>query len=253
MRDLREVQLEAFRDELQKQGSKWYAEAGKDVANFAKRQTHAITGWTPHGMPRAAGLESIGGGAADARKRLENLRGKVVSHAEYGRAKASLAANERAQDMGLTSIPGFASSLISKPKETLQAGFNQQWHGTGPVGKTFMVGLPAGLTALSAAQSDDPDNPHKGRELGAGIASTAAGMVTGGIPLASGMLLSEGVSRAGGAAGGVVDRLRKRRRQPPTMGTVQPPRAPEEAVGQHVATERVLSPAAAGQLPEGYA
>lgn len=250
MRDLREVRLEAFHDELKKYGSTWYNTAGKSVANFGKRQLHALTGWTPHGfLNHEAGqgakwIEEIGAGAGPAR-----LRHAV---AEEGPAKElatqALGVNERAQHMGLTSIPGFARSLWNDPGETLRAGFNQQWHGTTGKEKAFMVGLPLAATALTAASADDPENPHKGRDLGAGIAGTAVGMVTGTMPVVTGMAVGEAASRAGGAVGGVVDKIRKRRRQLPPLGQLQPP--PEEARGQHVPTERVLSPAAAGQMPE---
>jgi len=249
MRDLREVQLEAFHDELQKQGSKWYAEAGKSVANFGKRQLHAFTGWTPHGYNNVRGIEEIGAGAAHARARAASA---AKGSAARELADKAVAANVEAQEKGLTSIPGFVQSLVKDPKATLRTGFNQQWHGTTNFDKSMTLGLPLALTGASAVMPDDPNNPHKGRDIGAGIASTAVGMVTGGIPMTTGMLLGEGAVQAGGAVGGLVDKYRKRR-APPTMGTVQPPRAPEEAVGQHVATERVLSPAAAGQLPEGYA
>ena len=114
-----------------------------------------------------------------------------------------------------------------------------------------MLGLPLASTGAAAMMPDDPEHPHKGRDIGAGIAGTAVGMVTGGIPLTTGMLVGEGASRVGGAVGGVVDKMRKKHRE--MTGHIQAPPAPEEARGQHVPTERVLSPAAAGQVPEGIA
>jgi len=252
MRDLREVQLEAFRDELQKHGSKWYANVAKGLGNFAKRQVHAVSGWTPHGFHDVHGIEAIGAGAANARERLAKA---VVGTDAHTLAQKAVEANERAQSMGLTSIPGFAKSLVSSDPNkgvanTLRAGFEQQWHGTTTGEKALMLGLPLAATGAAAVMPDDPEHPHKGRDIGAGIVSTAAGMVTGGIPLATGMVVGEGASRVGGAVGGAVDKIRKRRRENMT-GHIQAPPAPEEARGQHVPTERVVSPAAAGQMPEG--
>ena len=66
MSKISEEQLLAFHDELEKLGSKWYANLGKRVADFGKRQLHGVTGWTPKGYMSPKGIEEIGAGAADA-------------------------------------------------------------------------------------------------------------------------------------------------------------------------------------------
>lgn len=227
------------------------------LSRFGKRQTHAVTGWTPvKGDPHS--IESIGAGAASARSRLDKAReafdsADVGSKATAGKAlmrasKGHLAAH-KAQGMGLTSIPGYASAIKEHGiGETLRTGWNEQWKGMSAGEKALMLGLPAAGTAAAIASPEDPNNPHRGRAVGAGIANAALGAVTGGIPMfAGGAILGTAATGLGGAAGGAIDRLR--RKKPPTP-QVQAPPNPETAQGQHVPTEHVLSPAAAGQPPE---
>jgi hypothetical protein len=158
----------------------------------------------------------------------------------------SLAANERAQEMGLTSIPGIAKALVSKNTRgsVLKASLDQQMKGTGVGQKLLTVGLPAVGLAANAVSADDG---HKGERLGADIAGTAAGMLTGGLPMAGGTALGLGAGYLGGKLGKGVDKLRGARPQVPH---VQAPPNPEDARGQSVPTERVMTPAAMGQANE---
>jgi len=256
-----EARLAAFYDELCKESSV-ISRGGEMAGDFLKRQWHALTGWTPHGFHNVTGIEQIGAGAADARHGLEKAR-EVIREAAGQKARAAatkklekakkvLEVNEEAQRMGLTSLPGYIKSLHTHGiKPTLRAGFNQQWHGTGPFEKTIMVGLPAAATAMSTLGPEDPENPHKARAVMGNLAETAAGMATGNLPLAGALAVGAGANMVGRTAGGLVDRFRKKK-IPAVHGALQAPPAPEEAPGQHVPIERYMSPAAAGQTPEVF-
>lgn len=244
MSKITENQLAAFGEELEKLSSKWYAGAAKSVGQFGKRQLHSLTGWTPHGFNNPAGIESIGAGAANAREELA----KAVSPRAKELAAKSLEANERAQEMGLTSLPGTIKAFAGKDrKKALRAALNQQWAGTTPMGKVLTVGLPAAGLAADAISDDDGE---KGKRLGAGIAGTAAGMLTGGVPMAGGMAAGLAASYVGGKAGGLVDKIRGPRKPPP-LAQVQAPPNPEDVRGQAIATDRIMSPAASGHQNEG--
>lgn len=242
MSKITEGQLQAFNDELEKLGSKWYSAPAKKVTDFGKRQLHSLTGWTPRGHMDLAGIEEIGAGAAGARKALKGTQGK-----DRVLAQQSLRAEINAQKMGLTSLPGYARSLMKDPKKTLQAGWAQQWHGSSPVMKAVTVGLPAAATASDLISEDDG---HKAERIGAGIANTAVGMVTGGLPMAGGIVAGLGASTLGGQAGRLVDKMRAHKKTPPRLGTLAEKVNPEEARGSHVPLEREVTPAAAGHVPE---
>jgi hypothetical protein len=249
-----ETQFAAFTQELEKISSRWYTSAahqvgataartlgrgarnaGTGISNFGKRQLHGLTGWTPE-----AGIESIGAGAANARK-WQTEAATAVKKNESGapqslrRARESVRANETAQDMGLTSLPGTVKAFAKDPRAAAKASWDQQWNGTSRLEKGLLIGLPAAGLANDAISEDDG---HKGERLGAGIASTAAGIATGGLPLIPGMIAGTAAGYLGGKAGHGVDRLR---------GKVQAPPNPEDAKGLAVPAEREMSPAASGQ------
>lgn len=258
MSDLREVTLAAFRDQLRKEAGV-LTSVGGATKRFFQRQGHALTGWTPHGYNNPAGVEALRAGAYGARMRhaAAHAAGSTADAAEKLRAAQALASNETAQNMGLTSIPGYLGSMASRDpskgvKNTLRAGFNQQWHGTTMGEKAMMIGAPAAFTAASMMTPDDPENPHHGRDLMSGVVGTGVGMVTGSMPMATGsFLVGDLAGRAGGAVGGVADRLRKKRRMAKLQGQVLPPPNPEDAHGLATPVEHHMTPSAVGQLPEG--
>jgi hypothetical protein len=245
-----ERQLEAFRSELRKEGSKWYGNAAKAVGNFAKRQAHSVTGWTPHGYMNPKGIEEIGAGVAPARQHLEHAlkSGKAVPL-----AREAVKANQDAQDLGLTSLPGYAKALWNKDTrgKVLPTAMNQQLRGANTLERAVTLGLPATDLALEAATPDDPDNPQKGKHLGRAIAGTAAGIATGSLPFMGGLIAGAAAGRLGGMAGGAIDKLRARKKAPPQDFHVQAPPNPEESRGQSgPPVERNMSPAAMGQAPD---
>jgi hypothetical protein len=226
-----EAQVAAFRDELQKEASNWYQGAGQVLSRFGKRQAHSLTGWKPK-----EGLEAIGLGAS------------------RGGNAASIAANKRAAELGLTSLPGFAKALFN-PKtrgQVIPAAIDQQLKGTKTWEKAVTLGLPAADLALEAATPEDPNNLTKGQNLGRSIAGTAAGMATGSLPMAGSLVVGLGASALGGAVGKGVDKVRARMKRPHTEDLhVQPPPNPEDSRGQSgPPIERNMSPSAAGQAPD---
>jgi hypothetical protein len=223
-------------------------------ARFGQRQMHAFTGWLPTAGD-ASSIERARGGAYRAREavgKAQESLGKVwggedpskLRSAVRGveRAQAGLRGAERAQGMGLTSIPGYAKSLRDKPLETLRAGMSEQWHSGGLGAKALTIGLPA-LGAVQTLRSPEPTTgPGKGERLGRELATAAGGVLTAPLPFVPGQLVSQGLGRVGGGVGRVVDRLRGRRGD-----GMQLAQRPENTQGQHVPTERVTSPTALGQ------
>lgn len=227
MSEISEQQLAAFGQELEKL-SAWYhpgnlvngvtntlKEAPDMARRFAQRQRHSITGHMPEGGYAAMRMGSAVAGNPAARKAAK----------EY-------------EEMGLTSLPGLAKGLVGKDrKEVVRRALNHQWNGTSNFDKALTVGFPA---AGLAGDALSPDDGHKGERIGAGIASTAAGVLTPGVPLAGGIISGIGASMAGGALGKGVDKLRGKL----PVGRVQPPPNPEDAKGLAVPAEHILSPSA---------
>lgn len=211
MSRLNETHLAAFNEEISKIASTWYANAGRAVGRFAQRQAHSVTGYMPKG-----GLEAM----------------RMGSHAMEGASPKALEAARKAEEMGLTSLPGIARAAWKDPAETARRAWGAQVHGTSKLDKALTVGLPAAMLAGDVVSQDDG---HKGERMGANIAGTAAGLLTGGMPLAGGMIAGTAASYLGGKAGKGIDKLR---------GHVQAPPNPEDARGMHVPPEHVMSPSA---------
>jgi len=230
-----ESQFAAFGEELEKLSSTWYGNVARAVGRFGQRQLHSLSGWTPKGFHNVHAIEAMGAGAAPARKILAGTaRGPARD-----RALATLAANEKAQEMGMTSLPGVLRSLVKNPKETARAGWNQQMKGTTHLEKALTVGLP-GAMLVSDAMS--PDDGSKGERIGAGVANTAVGMLTGGMPLAGGMVAGMAAGHVGGKIGRHFDKKKSLHRS-----TVQAPPNPEDSKGNGMPVEHVMSPSAHGR------
>lgn len=223
-------------------------------ARFGQRQVHAFTGWRPTASDPSS-IERIRGGAYRARTALGkaeaglasawagdkggDLRSAVKS---VGRARSTLEGAEKAQQMGLTNIPGYVRSLRDKPLETLRTGMSEQWHSGGAGAKALSIGLPALGAANAIRAPESTTGAGKGERVGRELAQTAGGVLTAPLPFVPGQLVSAALGRAGGLAGRGVDRLRGRRPDPGHHAL-----NPENVQGQHIPTERVTSPAAGGQ------
>ncbi len=199
--------------------------------NFGQRQLHSLTGWKPGGAARS--VERIGAGAAPARRELSAAL-KAGDPGEVAHAQKALGAAEKAQGMGLTSLPGYARSVRDNGLlPTAAAGLRSQWDASGAKGKALMVGLPA-LSVASAARQSDGEGPGRGERIGKIVGGTLGG-VAAPLSLAGSLALSAGLERAGGAVGKVVDRRRGRASQRPEVPQEpsRPPASEPGDTGQH--------------------
>lgn len=212
-------------------------------SRFGQRQVHSLTGWKPGGSHSS--VERIGAGAAGPRKELADTVARKGSPKEIARATQALGATEKAQKMGLTSLPGIVRSVGKEGLvPTAKAGLHASWAGSTPKMKALMVGLPAAQAASTLAAPKEPGKagPGKVEQIGR-LAGGALGSVAAPISLAGGLVLSTALERAGGAAGKGVDKLRGRG-QPvlPTQVPHEPARPPASEPGDtgQVAAERVF-------------
>jgi hypothetical protein len=214
-----------------------------DVANFGQRQVHGFTGWRPGGS--TASIERIGGGAADARGALAKAL-KSGDPSAVGRARSALQSSEKAQAMGLTSLPGLAKSVKDNGVlPTVAAGMKDQWRNSSGKMKALMVGAPA----LSVASTLRKDESVKGQGKGERIGRTLGGALGYGMaPLSLGAstALGVGLERTGGLVGKGIDALRGKRPQVPQEPS-RPPATEPGDTGQHLA-ERVYGTGFTGSM-----
>jgi len=210
-------------------------------SRFGQRQVHSLTGWTPGGTTKS--IESIGAGAAGPRKALADAKLKGDPKT-IGRARSALAATEKAQNMGLTSLPGIVKSVGANGLlPTAKAGMHAGWAGSTPKMKALMVGLPAAQAAQTLRSQGDPNHPEKGKGERVGrLLGGAVGTMAAPISLAGGLALSTAMERAGGAAGRGVDKLTRGKKVVPPQVQHEPSRPPASEPGDtgQVATERVF-------------
>ena len=210
--------------------------AAGTLSNFGQRQVHSLSGWKPGGAARS--VERIGAGAAPARRELGELGKELAGGVPVGkldRAAKSLAAADKAQEMGLTSLPGYAKSLKDNGiVPTVSAGVKSQWDAAGGKGKALMLGLPALSIAGAARAPEGEGKPGRAERVGKIVGSTLGG-VAAPLSLGGSLALSAGLERAGGAVGKGVDRLRRGKVHPsevPQTAT-RPPATEPGDTGQH--------------------
>jgi hypothetical protein len=217
--------------------------AAGSFSRFGQRQVHSLTGWTPGGTAKS--IESIGAGAAVPRRALENTKA-TWDPKELVRGQAALKATEKAQEMGLTSLPGIAKSIGREGLlPTAKAGLHAGWAGASPRMKALMVGLPAmqAVQTLRAPGGEDGQGMGKGERIGR-LAGGTLGTMAAPLSLAGSLALSSALERGGGAIGKGVDRVRRGGQQPTVPSHVphEPARPPATEPGDtgQVATERVF-------------
>lgn len=195
-------------------------------ARFGQRQLHSLTGYADAGT--RVGRKQLHGmraGAYDARQRAIAAKKQMGSLTREGadasalqkgsenllRAQKGQQAAEKAQSMGLTSVPGYLKSLAKNPMETIRAGVGEQWHGSTNLGRAGLIGLPALGAAGEVMTPTQEGGPGKlertGKALAGGLAFGAAP-----IPLAGMTALSAGADRLGGLLGAGGDTMLARRR-----------------------------------------
>ena len=215
------------------------------LARFGQRQLHGFTGWKPQAVRGKGGLRSIRGGAWDAEKRLATMQ-QAYKEAP---TPANLRKMQRAEKyrnlaleseaMGLTSIPGYAKSLVRQPGKTLRTGMGEVWHGMEPIGRGLIFGLPAYGTARALTTEGAPGEGGRLERAGEQLGMLAYGL--GPMPIMSQLALQPAIS------GGLkrVGRLAQRKRpaEPPS-----PPGPVEPGGGMTQAEDRVYTDRAAANL-----
>lgn len=251
--------LGAARPEL---GTRFRAAVDKlPGAHFGQRQVHTFTGWKPEG-----GLGAIGHGAAPrlgavrqaeqelfaarAGKASPGLVDRVMGRSavqgaekRVARARDAYDAGRKAEEMGLTSIPGYAKALRDRPVgEVLRTAANDQWKGMSPAMKALTVGMPALelAGAIRGPSGEDAQGRTKSERIGRSLAQTAGGLAFSPLTMTGQMVAGTALSRAGERAGRL---LRPRR---PSGGVVS--QSPDLTAdnGQAVAGERHITERAAG-------
>lgn len=220
------------------------------ISRFGQRQVHSVTGALPAGFKsRSAAVRSLGAGGADIQKRLAET-GKSLGKAkgparqklikERASLKKALEHAGTAEELGMTSVPGFFRTMASKDAvKGVKAGLGQQWHGSPSVGGKLMTfGMPAGFVASEAMQPTEKGEPGRVSRTLRSAAETAPYMLTT-MPLAGATLMGSGLAAGGRAVG----KLLRRKKEP-----APEPEESEEGMG---AVERVESPSVQGKLPEG--
>lgn len=205
------------------------------LTNFGQRQLHSLSGWKPGGSARS--VERIGAGAADARRELGAVLAKG-DPAAVAQARKALGSAEKAQEMGMTSLPGLARSVRDNGLlPTVGAGLKSQWDASSGKGRALMLGLPAASLAGAVASRDKAGGPGKGERIGRIVGGTLGGAVAP-LSLAGGVVLGSALERAGGAVGKGVDRLRGRRPEVPQEPSRPPASEPGDS-GTAAPVERV--------------
>jgi hypothetical protein len=202
---------------------------------FAQRQRHGLTGWVPQ-----KGLQSIEGGAMPARRNLGALsRNPNTKPAELEKAKKWLAASTKAEQMGLTSVPGYAKSLVTKPLETLRTGAAEQWHSMGPTMRTLAFGLPAAQIGYDAIAPTGPGGPSRAERLGGHFGDVM--LATAPLPVAGQLLAMSAATALGGRVGRAISK------SPPPRNVPAPPTL-EPAGGAAAPAEVMASDRALGMV-----
>jgi len=184
------------------------------LSRFGQRQMHSVTGYASPEQLRA-----IGGGSAQAQKRLA----AATTDKSRALARKGLDYAQKSEEMGLTSVPGFVKGLAGRAKykgksvsslEALKTGLGEQWHGSGMGGKAMMAAFPAsGLVGAATG----PKETEEGGRITRGLKGVASGLayatpmgMAGQTLLAGGLEKTiSGLSRAGSSAGRRVAGLRR--------------------------------------------
>lgn len=194
----------------------------KSLSNYGQRQAHWLTGWKPEAGLGSIGLGStpIKGQLAAAESRLQGMRsgapqsqgmlGRVLGEGNAGklrewnasrevdRLKKHVGALDKAEEMGVTSIPGMVHSVRTHGLlPTVGAGLTEQWHSGGPAMKAMMFGLPAYQIGSGLMHRGEEGS---GANIGSGIgqlASAALGPMPMTGQLLGSSLLMGGAERAG--------------------------------------------------------
>lgn len=172
--------------------------AGRAVADFGKRQVHGFTGLMGDSLTsglkrRQASLaKQMEGATGDQLKKLVRKSKDVAS--EIGHREA-------AHKAGITSLPGLAKGLVTKPKETGKALWRHTTGGS-KAGTALALGVPGAMAAWDLRKGDESDQGGSsiGQKLVRHGTQLGTGILTGGMSIIPGMVTSTaiegGVSKA---------------------------------------------------------
>ena len=238
---------------------------GGKLRDFGGQMLHM---WTGAGGKK--GMETFGGGAAqtrqrvaDAAKQLEKAhagqledprffgrhydkmmgrapigKDKILAMAQKEHESAQLGhkAMERAQELGLTSLPGAAKAIVTNPIEAAKGAYGAMAHGTSGAQKALALGLPGAFAAYGAIRK-----PQEGETRLGNIAGSVMGAVPAALPMMPssialsmipgipnpGMAASRALEHGGKAMGNAVQRAVVGGK--PGPGQVAPPPSGGEA------------------------
>jgi hypothetical protein len=139
--------------------------------------------------------------------------------------------------MGLTNLPGYAKSLVSRDADkgvinTVGAGMKEQWHQGGKGSKALMFGLPAADVGREALHKTEPGEDSKGVRVGRAAGNLLSSTALGPMNMA-GQLVGAGAVNAGVSGVGKVLGKKKGRLAPP-------PASLESAGGETQPAERIV-------------
>ncbi len=203
------------------------------ASRVGERQVHGLTGAVPQvgkggkALGKVEAIRQMGAGSAPAMARLEGAAaglkgttGKARDKAikEMRAARKGLDVATEAEEMGITSLPGYLKGLAGRGKyvggakagqrvgslQALKTGVGEQWHSMGAGGKALTFGLPAAGIASEAARPSKPGEEGRGARVGKSLGGLAYSLAP--IPLAGITALGAGASALGGLAGKGVDK-----------------------------------------------
>lgn len=180
------------------------------ASRFGERQLHGFAGGAPQD------LERVRGGAWEAKNEL----GKSVARGDpagIARNQKWVDSAQRAQDMGLTSIPGFAKSLKRNGiGATFEVGTKDAWNSSNPGMRALMVGAPALQLGSTALTPKGQDGSGRGERVGRALGDLS--MLAAPLPLGAGIVAGTALNRAGGFVGRQADKsLASHARQNPAL------------------------------------
>lgn len=182
------------------------------------------------------------------------LRGRLLGHErdtawrlgsaqrEEARLQRAVAAGTKAEEMGLTSIPGYVQSLVRNPWETISTAAKQRWNEQGLAGKGLLLGLPLAM-GVSDVMRDDPERSRASRALNA-AGNIASGFAFAPMNMVGDMAMSLGTAALADKAGKGFDRHVLR------LGA-KPPGTEQEEHNLSAPVERIESSRFRGEAPEG--
>jgi hypothetical protein len=183
---------------------------GQGVKRFGQRQWHGLTGAYAT-QPGEIGLRS--GATAKQKIHLERLRLEdrlrgaspeqrlrlhEKSMGRRGALREEGQRGDRALAAGVTSLPGIARGIVTQPKATARALW-QEAGGGSPLGAALMFGVPTALAAPDLLRGDESATGGRTKTqkvLGLG-ATLATGAAIGGLPIIPQTLAGVGLDTVG--------------------------------------------------------